>query len=279
MNIKKICECGFLPIWTIFNNMDYKKIYDKIIERAKGRKLDGYFEKHHVVPKCVGGTNKKHNIVSLTAREHFICHWLLHKMFPNNSKLSQSFSMMCLVKSDNQLRYTPSSRIVEYSKKELSKAVSGENNPKFWKGKKGAWFGKKHSEETKESISKKLKGHLVSKETRKKISDKNKNQIPWNKGKKLHPLSDSHKEKISLSNKGRKNKPLSNEMKEKIRQYQLVNSSSAKKIVQKDRDGNVINIFNSIKEARNKTGVSRILDGVKGRKEYVKGFKWEYYDI
>jgi hypothetical protein len=263
--------------------MDYKKIYDKIIERAKNRILIGYCEKHHIIPKCVGGKDVKTNIVTLTAREHFICHWLLHNIFPNNIKLSRAFTMMCLVKSGNQNRYIPSSRIIEYSKIEHSRIFSGENNPKYWKGKIGGPVsGENHPMKKypnlRNQISKKLTGHLVSEETKNKISRKNKNKIPWNKDKKLLPLSESHRKKISISNLGKNKRPKTDEEKEKIRQYQLSNSSSAKKIIQKDKEGNIVNIFNTVKEARNNTGVSRIFDSLKGRKEYVNGYKWEYYE-
>ena len=264
--------------------MDYKKIYDKIIERSLNRSIEGYYERHHIIPKCVGGKNIKSNVVKLTAREHFICHWLLHNMFPNNVKLSRAFTMMCLVKSDNQSRYTPSSRIIEYAKLEKSRTSSGENNPKHWKGKKGGPIsGENHPmkkyPELRKQISNKLKGHLVSEETRKKISDKNKNKSPWNKDKKLLPLSESHKKKISMGNIGKNKRPKTNDEKEKIRAYQLSNSSSAKKIIQKDKDGNIVNIFNSVKSAKNKTNINRIFDSLKGRKEFVGGYKWEYYDV
>jgi 5-methylcytosine-specific restriction endonuclease McrA len=61
--------------------MNYQKLYDQLIERAKLRVLDGYCEKHHIVPKSLGGSNNKENIVSLTAREHFLAHWLLFKIY------------------------------------------------------------------------------------------------------------------------------------------------------------------------------------------------------
>ena len=66
--------------------MDYKNIYYKIIENAKketenGNRHVGYYERHHIQPKSLGGNNKKENLVKLTAREHFICHWLLVKMY------------------------------------------------------------------------------------------------------------------------------------------------------------------------------------------------------
>jgi hypothetical protein len=72
--------------------MDYKKIYDKIILRGQKRGnnkkiLDGYYESHHIVPKCIGGTDEIENLVLLTAKEHFICHLLLEKIYPNEKGL------------------------------------------------------------------------------------------------------------------------------------------------------------------------------------------------
>jgi hypothetical protein len=58
--------------------MNYERIYNQIIERAKNRKLIGYKERHHIIPKCMGGNNNELNLVELTAREHFLCHWLIH---------------------------------------------------------------------------------------------------------------------------------------------------------------------------------------------------------
>jgi hypothetical protein len=98
--------------------MNYEKIYNQIIERAKSRNLDGYSEKHHIIPKCMNGTNNPDNIVKLTAREHFLCHWLLHEMYPNNTDLRYSFWSMCR-SSDNQKRYRPSSKIYEYAKHQM----------------------------------------------------------------------------------------------------------------------------------------------------------------
>lgn len=34
--------------------MDYKKIYDSLVERGINRTLDDYTEKHHIIPVCVG---------------------------------------------------------------------------------------------------------------------------------------------------------------------------------------------------------------------------------
>ena len=45
--------------------MNYQKHYDLLIEKSKNRILNGYKERHHILPKCFGGTNETHNIVSL----------------------------------------------------------------------------------------------------------------------------------------------------------------------------------------------------------------------
>lgn len=74
--------------------MNYQKIYDNIIERGKNRKLLGYKEKHHIVPKCLGGDNSKNNLVDLTAEEHYVCHQLLVKMHPTNLKLIRAMHLM-----------------------------------------------------------------------------------------------------------------------------------------------------------------------------------------
>jgi phosphoglycolate phosphatase-like HAD superfamily hydrolase len=57
------------------------------VERARNRVLDSYTERHHIIPRCIGGTDVKENLVDLTAREHFICHRLLVNIHPDNNKL------------------------------------------------------------------------------------------------------------------------------------------------------------------------------------------------
>ena len=61
----------------------YKKWYDLIIERCEKRKIekDGIYEKHHIVPRSLGGGDENENICFLTPREHFICHLLLSKIY------------------------------------------------------------------------------------------------------------------------------------------------------------------------------------------------------
>lgn len=68
----------------IFIDNKYTAIYYQIIERAKQRNHnrtpnDGY-QTHHIVPRCIGGTDDASNLVVLTFKEHRVCHCLLIKM-------------------------------------------------------------------------------------------------------------------------------------------------------------------------------------------------------
>ena len=45
------------------------------------------FHNHHIIPKCLNGSNSKSNMILLTPREHYISHWLLTKIYPTENKL------------------------------------------------------------------------------------------------------------------------------------------------------------------------------------------------
>ena len=64
----------------------YTHWYYQIISRAQSREISGYVEKHHIIPRSLGGNNSKENLVALTAREHFICHLLLTRMTTGQSR-------------------------------------------------------------------------------------------------------------------------------------------------------------------------------------------------
>jgi hypothetical protein len=96
--------------------MDLEIIYNNICERGQIRILDKsiYTEKHHILPICMGGDNKKNNLTKLTAKEHFICHKILCKLYPDNEKLRYAFWAMCNQKINRD--YIVSSRDYEYAK-------------------------------------------------------------------------------------------------------------------------------------------------------------------
>ena len=106
--------------------MNYERLYYEIITNRKKDPYDGYTENHHIKPKSLGGADKKDNLVKLSAREHFICHYLLTKMFPKETfewyKMIYAFSMMKM-ESLNQNRYF-NSHLYESLKEDFSSAHS-----------------------------------------------------------------------------------------------------------------------------------------------------------
>lgn len=83
--------------------MNYQKHYDALINRAKNRLLEDYCETHHIIPRCMGGTDDPTNLVDLTAEEHYVAHQLLIKIYPNNSKLVFAATAM-VMSSDTTIR-------------------------------------------------------------------------------------------------------------------------------------------------------------------------------
>lgn len=83
--------------------MDYQKIYNKLIERSKDRTIDGYFEKHHVIPKSLGGTDDHSNIVILTPEEHYLAHQLLVRITNYDPRMVKAAIIMCRNRATNKL--------------------------------------------------------------------------------------------------------------------------------------------------------------------------------
>jgi hypothetical protein len=118
--------------------MNYQNIYNQIINRAKNRTLNEYKESHHVIPKCLGGSNEKENLVDLTAREHFLCHKLLVEIYPNNEKLLWALWLMAIGKQRRNKTepYNVSSRAYErikllFIEKSKQKTVTEEHKQKI----------------------------------------------------------------------------------------------------------------------------------------------------
>lgn len=114
--------------------MDYKRIYNELIYRGKVRILEGYKEKHHILPKCLGGKDNKENLVELTAREHFIAHQLLHKIYPEHKGLIFAvFSMNNFGKVEYSRNYEwikkrlSESRTIHFDKEQLQEDILGMN--------------------------------------------------------------------------------------------------------------------------------------------------------
>ena len=100
--------------------MNYKKIYDSLIERGRTRVLNCYKEKHHIVPLCMSGTNDAFNLVDLTPEEHYVAHQLLTKIYPDNYALAKAAHMMVCNR--------PSNKYYGWLRKRFSKAKSVEQS-------------------------------------------------------------------------------------------------------------------------------------------------------
>ena len=163
--------------------MDYQTIYNDLMtdrlklkpQRIEEKRCGFYFEGHHIVPKCKGGTGNSNrpknneNIVLLTAREHFLSHWLLWRIYGDRQMALSFHKMMSITKKTNRIK---SSRGYQEAReafritnkgnqygKGVKKIISEEqkkNHSKIMKGryigKDNPFFNKKHSEETKQKI-------------------------------------------------------------------------------------------------------------------------------
>jgi hypothetical protein len=67
--------------------MDYKAIYDRFIQsrRENPPKESEYFERHHIVPRCMDGGDDPENIIPLTPEDHFFAHLCLAKAYRSRS--------------------------------------------------------------------------------------------------------------------------------------------------------------------------------------------------
>lgn len=105
--------------------MNYQKIYDTLVKRGQNRILEGYSEKHHIIPRCLKGTDEATNIVSLTPEEHYLCHLLLVKIHPNNIRLVKA-AMFMISSNDNVER---NNKVYGWLKRQYSEYMRGPNNP------------------------------------------------------------------------------------------------------------------------------------------------------
>ena len=123
----------------LFTANKYTRWYNQLIEQAKVRVLprDVYTEKHHIIPRSLGGDNSVDNLVRLTAREHFICHWLLTKMVTgaDQKKMAYACKMMMHSHGDGQQRYRITSSVYESLKQNLNTILKNRVFTDSWKEK------------------------------------------------------------------------------------------------------------------------------------------------
>lgn len=210
---------------NIFLKNKYSKVYYNIIRTAGSTPRVGYTEKHHIIPKCLGGDNSKENLVRLSAREHFVCHLLLTRMIDDPKKLmSLRFAVAKFRQSNSkQNRYILTSwefeqvRIAQSlaarvlattrkraplskeTKEKISAALKGKPSP--LRGCQGSTKGRKLSEEHRRKISESQIGKKQNLSDDERL--RRREYILSIRDQRIYkPLSEETKLKISNSNKG-----------------------------------------------------------------------------
>jgi hypothetical protein len=204
----------------LFINNKYTRIYYSIISNAQLRILskETYTETHHIIPKSIGGSNLIDNLAILTAREHFVCHWLLTKMVHGKHQELMIYAlrmMNCTGKKQQRYKTLITSRVYAKLKAQFSiihsnRIITDEVRHNMSVGQ----TGKKHSDATKAKFSKnrigttwseesrqKMRGRVISEETRQKLRDR--------------IVSDKQRAQVSATHKG---KIVSEETKQKMRE-------------------------------------------------------------
>jgi len=170
--------------------MNYQKHYDLLINRAKERIIDGYVERHHIIPECIGGSNDPSNIVILTPEEHFLAHILLIKIYPNEYKLFFAVHMMCngnkKVKRNNKMYGWLRRKCNEALKLNIRKTRKKETRPRKKKSLSEehrtrislSMKGRRHKQESLEKMRESQSGKIVSEETKQKMRKPKTNRGP-----------------------------------------------------------------------------------------------------
>lgn len=113
--------------------MNYEKHYGMLIDRARCREVSEYTESHHILPRCMGGSDDPDNLVILTAREHFIAHLLLYKIHPNQYGLIKAINMMCAHHTIGRINNRMYSWLRKKLSEEMSRSQTGEGNSQYGK--------------------------------------------------------------------------------------------------------------------------------------------------
>ena len=208
----------------IFIENKYSKIYYSIMSNAMSRILptETYTEKHHIIPKSLGGNNSKDNIATLTAREHFICHWLLTKMVDGLQRQQMIHALSGMRRENkHQTRYYTkiTSRVFEKLRQELAlvtslrfknKPLSEEHKDKLRKPKTAETrINMSLASQGKPKGPSKLKGRILSDEHKEKLKISSNLRIhnQPNLGK-LHSISTRNKMSIASAKRVKRPCPL-----------------------------------------------------------------------
>lgn len=245
-------------------DMNYKEFIQNILN-TRGRFACGeeYHERHHIKPRCLGGTDEEENLIDLFAKEHYEAHKLLSIENPNEDKLVLAWWCMSTMKRGGRT-YRLSSEEYEESKAAFSLLVKG----------------KSLSEEHRKKIGKANTGHFVPESVRQAVAKANANRV-W---------SEESKQKLSNTISG-ENHPWfgrhhTKESRAKISEAQKGLQAGEKNpraliMIQFDKDDNLIKVWQYAKLASKELkihygDISRCANGFL---KSAGGYHWKYlYD-
>lgn len=278
--------------------MDYEKTYNKLIAAARTQQLDGYYETHHIVPRAEGGSDDKTNLVNLTARQHYIAHLLLAKIYNDVKMYSALVYMRCGNKFVKR-NFKFNSRLYEKMREEFAKKVSNSRKGKhhYNNGKISVYCADcpngfvpgrmPYSEEALANMK------LGSQSEKQKAAARANFQkaAAMNKGK---TFSEEHRRRIGESVKGEKNgmygKHLSEETKQKMskalkgrpkspatRAKMKANCANKSPVIQYTKDGTFVAEYETMTAAYQATGIRprqirRVILGTSSYGDFI----WKY---
>lgn len=144
--------------------MSYINRYHSFINALKGQDIAGSIEMHHIVPKSLGGTNDKDNLIALTPRQHYIAHWMLWKAY--GGKMALAFFFM-----NHNNRYHKNFTKIG------SKAYLNLREQASLSGKDHPWYGKKQSEKHKKLMSELTTARMKDPKSRENLRRHRANQV------------------------------------------------------------------------------------------------------
>jgi len=176
--------------------MRYLDHYERLIARARERLVDGYKERHHILPRCMGGGDELSNLVDLTAEEHYVAHQLLTRIHPSARGLATAAVRMAKQCTGN--------KAYGWLRRRHARDVSVRQTGNTYN------VGRVRPDHEREKISATMKG--VRKSDARRARRGNRHALGLIRG----PMSDDHRANLKAALKDRKPHALSDEARQKI---------------------------------------------------------------
>lgn len=240
----------------------YVNICQRALHRALQKNNNVYVEDHHVVPKSfgIGGATDRKNIVSLTAREHYLAHKLLPR-FLNDKIFVKKMNYALWYLSVRNKHHIPNSREYEVAKTALIKNIKERSDSELTRykkarpGKLNGMHGKTHTAEIKEKLSKLTKERLSGKTYEEVYGEKKARELKKDRSEKL-------KKYISNNPTARQGKNNAN-----AKKYLLIDPAGIEYVI----EGGIVSFCKN-----HEIGYNGILEVVNKQKTHHKGWTGKY---